>query len=387
MRPEPNSRPHSNELVDLSSPAEPRASTLSSRAAPPASPPHRSPLARGASDSARVRSSRIAGTGRYAPANVVTNHDLAKLVDTSDQWIVERTGIRERHIAAPGEASSDMAAAAARAALEAAGISASELDLIIVATVTPDMPLPATAVFVQHKIGARSDCPAFDISAACAGFIYGLSIADRFIAGGAARHVLVIGVELLSRVLNWKDRTTCVLFGDGAGAAVVSRLSDEEMHEEQGRGLLSTHIFADGSQASALQIPAGGSAQPATHATVEAGLHYVHMMGQDVFKYAVRALSSASLTALDANGVGKDQVTWVVPHQANMRIIEAVSKRVGIELDRFVLNISRYGNTSSASIPIAFDEALRAGTIKQGDLVLMCALGGGFAWGSALLRL
>lgn len=329
-------------------------------------------------------STRIAGTGRYTPANVVTNHDLAKFVDTSDEWIAGRTGIRERHIAAAGETSSDMAAAAARAALEAAGIAASELDLIIVATVTPDKPLPATAVFVQHKIGARSDCPAFDIAAACAGFIYGLSIADRFIAGGAARNVLVVGVELLSRVVNWKDRTTCVLFGDGAGAAVLTRASTEG--PDAGRGLLSTHIFADGSQANALHIPAGGSAQPASHASVEAGLHYVHMMGQDVFKYAVRALSAASLTALDANGVSKDEVTWVVPHQANMRIIEAVSKRVGIELDRFVLNIARYGNTSSASIPIAFDEAARAGSIKPGDLVLMCALGGGFAWGSALLR-
>jgi 3-oxoacyl-[acyl-carrier-protein] synthase III len=326
--------------------------------------------------------SRIAGTGHYAPERVLTNRDLERIVDTSDEWIVERTGIRERHIAAEGEASSDMAAQAARRALEAAGISATELDLIIVATVTPDMQLPATAVLVQQKIGARSDCPAFDIAAACAGFIYGLSIGDRFLAGGAVRNVLVVGVELLSRVMNWKDRTTCVLFGDGAGAAVLTRVGEGDGES----GLLSTHIYADGSQAGALQIPAGGSARPATHATVEAGLHYVHMMGQDVFKYAVRALSSASLTALEANGVAREQVRWVVPHQANMRIIEAVAKRVGIELDRFVLNIARFGNTSSASIPIAFDEAIRAGTIRRGDLVLLCALGGGFAWGSALLR-
>jgi len=327
----------------------------------------------------RAVASRIAGTGHYGPERVLTNRDLEQMVDTSDEWIVERTGIRQRHIAAEGEASSDMAAHAARAALQAAGIEASELDLIIVATISPDAPLPSTAVLVQQKIGARNDCPAFDIAAACAGFIYGLSIADRFIASGSARHVLVVGVELLSRVINWKDRTTCVLFGDGAGAAIVTAPEGE-------RGLLSTHIYADGSQAAALRIPAGGSAQPASHATVDAGQHYVHMSGQDVFKYAVRALTSASLTALEANEIDKEQVAWVVPHQANLRIIEAVSKRVGIGLERFVLNIERFGNTSSASIPIALDEAIRVGKIKPGDLVLMCALGAGFAWGSALIR-
>ena len=329
--------------------------------------------------------SRIAGTGHYVPARVLSNRDLERMVDTSDAWIVERTGIRERRVAAEGEASSDMAAAAARQAIEAAGIQATELDLIIVATVTPDRPLPATAVFVQQKIGARNDCPAFDIAAACAGFIYGLSIADRFVAAGAARHVLVIGVELLTRVLNWKDRATCVLFGDGAGAAVVSALGDSG-RGDSGRGILSTHLYADGSQANALHIPAGGSACPASRVSVEEGLHYVHMAGQDVFKYAVRALSSASMTALEANGFTREDVQWVVPHQANMRILDAVSKRVGIGLDRFVLNLAKYGNTSSASIPIALDEARRAGTIRDGDHVLMCALGGGLAWGSALVR-
>jgi 3-oxoacyl-[acyl-carrier-protein] synthase-3 len=325
--------------------------------------------------------SRILATGHYAPDRILSNQDLERMVDTSDEWIVERTGIRERHIAAEGQASSDMAAEAARRALEAADVRAEELDLIIVATVTPDMPLPATAVFVQQKIGARSDCPAFDIAAACAGFIYGMSIADRFIAGGAKR-VLVVGVELLSRVMNWKDRTTCVLFGDGAGAAVIGPRTESDGE----RGILSTHLYADGSQAAALCIPGGGSRTPATVLSVEAGLHYVHMAGQDVFKYAVRALSSASLTAIEHNGVTKEEIKWVVPHQANLRIIEAVSKRVGIPLDRFVLNIARYGNTSSASIPIAFDEAVRAGTIQKGDLVLMCALGAGFAYGSALVR-
>jgi 3-oxoacyl-[acyl-carrier-protein] synthase III len=323
--------------------------------------------------------SRISGTGRYAPARVLTNHDLERMVDTSDEWIVERTGIRQRHLAAEGETTSDMAAAAAKAAIEAAGIAATEIDLIIVATITPDRPLPSCAVLVQQKIGARNDCPAFDIAAACAGFIYGMSIADRFIGTRAARHVLVIGVELLSRVMNWSDRTTCVLFGDGAGAAVITAAEDEG-------GILSTHLYADGSQANALQIPAGGSALPASHLTVESALHFVHMTGQDVFKYAVRALSSASTTALEANGVTKEQIRWVVPHQANLRIVEAVAKRLGIGIERFVLNISRYGNTSSASIPIALDEALRAETVKPGDLVLMCALGAGFAWGSALIR-
>jgi len=311
---------------------------------------------------------------------VLTNHDLEKMVDTSDAWIVERTGIRERHLAAEGEASSDMAAAAAKRALEQANLKATDLDLIIVATVTPDMPLPSTAVFVQDKIGARADCPAFDIAAACAGFIYGLSIADRFIVSGAAKHVLVVGVELLSRVIDWSDRTTCVLFGDGAGAAVLSAA------DSSGRGLLSTHIYADGSQASSLCIPGGGSKNPTTVASVEAGLHFVHMNGQEVFKYAVRALSSASTTALSANGYSAADIRWVVPHQANLRILDGVSKRVGVGLDRFILNLERFGNTSSASIPIALDEAARAGTVRPGDDILMCALGGGFAWGSALLR-
>ena len=323
---------------------------------------------------------RIAGTGHYVPTRVLSNADLERMVDTSDAWIVERTGIRERRVAGEGQASSDMAAEAAKRAIEAAGLTPRDIDLIIVATVTPDMPLPSTACFVQHKIGARPDCPAFDIAAACAGFLYGLSIADRFIATGGAKHVLVVGVELLTRVLNFRDRSTCVLFGDGAGAAVLSPA------EGDGRGLISTHIYADGAQTGSLFIPGGGSRTPASHATVDEGLHYVHMVGQDVFKFAVRALSSASVTALEHNGFSAADVTWVVPHQANMRILEQVSKRVGIGLDRFVLNLDKYGNTSSASIPIAFDEAVRAGTIRQGDTILMCALGGGLAWGSALLR-
>ena len=325
---------------------------------------------------------RIAGTGHYVPTRVLSNADLERMVDTSDAWIVERTGIRERRVAGEGQASSDMAAEAAKRAIEAAGLTPRDIDLIIVATVTPDMPLPSTACFVQHKIGARPDCPAFDIAAACAGFLYGLSIADRFIATGGAKHVLVVGVELLTRVLNFRDRSTCVLFGDGAGAAVLSPA------EGDGRGLISTHIYADGAQTGSLFIPGGGSRTPASHATVDEGLHYVHMVGQDVFKFAVRALSSASVTALEHNGFSAADVTWVVPHQANMRILEQVSKRVGIGLDRFVLNLDKYGNTSSASIPIAFDEAVRAGTIRQGDTINMhhVGVGGRHGLGSALLR-
>jgi 3-oxoacyl-[acyl-carrier-protein] synthase-3 len=321
------------------------------------------------------------GTGHYVPERVITNFDLEKMVDTSDAWITERTGIRERHVAAEGEASSDMAAAAARRAIEAAGISPAEIDLIIVGTISPDLPLPATAVYVQQKIGARNDCPAFDIAAACAGFIYGMSIADQFIGSGTAKYVLVVGVELLSRVLDWKDRSTCVLFGDGAGACVLGPANGD------GRGLYTTQLYADGSQADALKIPAGGSRLPASQATVEQRLHFVHMQGQDVFKYAVRALSAASLSAVEASGFSREEIQWVVPHQANLRILEAVSKRVGIGLDRFVLNLDRVGNTSSASIPIALDEAVRAGRIREGENLLMCALGGGFAWGSAIVRL
>ena len=326
-----------------------------------------------------VPHSRILGTGHYVPERVLTNQELEAKVDTSDEWIVSRTGIRERHIAAEGEATSDMASEAAKRALAAAGIEATDLDLIVVATVTPDMPLPSTACFVQSKIGARRDCPSFDIAAACAGFIYGLDLADKFVRTGAAKYVLVVGVELLSRVMNWDDRTTCVLFGDGAGAAIVGA-SDGE------RGLLSTHIYADGGFTQSLQIPGGGSVEPATASSVAQGRHTVHMIGQDIFKAAVKNLSAASKTALEQNDLTTDDVDWVVPHQANLRILGGVSERVGIPMIRFYLNLERYGNTSSASIPIALDEGVRAGEIKPGQTVLMCALGGGVAWGSAVMR-
>lgn len=331
----------------------------------------------GASDN--IPRTRILGTGRYLPEKVLTNFDLEKLVETSNDWIIERTGIRERHVAADHEASSDMASEAAKRALKASGVDARDIDLIIVSTVTPDMPLPATAMFVQQNIGARADCPGFDLSAACAGFIYGLSLADSMIKSGSARYVLLVGVELLTRVMNWKDRTTCVLFGDGAGAVILGPSAGD------GRGILSTHIYADGSLAGALCIPGGGSRLPNTPETLAEGKHLVHMIGKDVFKFAVKALASASNTAIEHNGLRPEDIHKVVPHQANIRIIEGVSKRCGIPMERFYINIDRIGNTSSASIPIALDEALEAGAIEAGNNIVFCALGGGIAWGSALV--
>lgn len=324
--------------------------------------------------------SRILGTGRYTPERVVTNADLEKVVDTSDTWISERTGIRRRHIAAEREVTSDMAAAAARKALEAAGLNAADLDMIIVGTISGDTPVPSCAVHVQQKIGADG-IPAFDISAACAGFLYGLTIADQFIATGAANCVLVIGVELLSRILNWQDRATCVLFGDGAGAAILGPAKGD------GRGILATHLYTDGSLAGALHIPGGGCAEPITADGIERKRNKVHMVGQDVFKVAVKNLTSASTTAMKASGLTSAELNWVVAHQANLRIITLVSDRLGFPLEKFVLNIEEYGNTSSASIPIALDEAVRDGRIQPGHNVLFCALGAGISWGSAVVRM
>jgi 3-oxoacyl-[acyl-carrier-protein] synthase-3 len=322
--------------------------------------------------------SRIAGTGSYAPSRELTNRELESMVETTDAWITERTGIKSRRIAAEGESTSDMAAEAARRAIKSAGIDARDLDLIIVATVTGDMPLPSTAVRVQQKIGA--ECAAFDLAAACAGFCYSLRLADLHVRSGLAEHVLVVGVELLSRVIDWTDRGTCVLFGDGAGAVVVSKSIVE------GRGILGTHIFADGSGADALRIPAGGSVAPASAATVADKGHFVQMRGSEIFKCAVKNLVSASEIAIATAGLTSADVDWVVPHQANGRILSAVADRLAMPMDRFYLNLERYGNTSSASIPIALDEAVREGKIREGQTVLFCALGGGIAWGSALLR-
>jgi 3-oxoacyl-[acyl-carrier-protein] synthase III len=321
---------------------------------------------------------RIIGTGRYAPARICTNADLEKMVDTTDAWITERTGIKERHIAAPGELTSDMAAAASMRAIEMAGVQPTDIDMIIVGTISGDVQMPATATFVQEKIGARA-CPAFDLSAACAGFIYGLSIGEKFVATGAARYVLVVGVELLSRVLDWTDRTTCVLFGDGAGAVVLGP-SDGD-----GRGIRSTRLYAAGKHASSLIIPGGGSKHPPSAETVEKRLHFVKMNGPDIFKAAVKYLCSSAKLAVDELGLQPEQIDWVVPHQANLRILDQVSQRIGVPMSRFYLNIDRYGNTSSASVPMALDEAVRNGLITQGQTLLFCALGAGVSWGTAVV--
>jgi len=329
--------------------------------------------------------SRILGTGHYLPPTVRTNLDLEKMVDTSDTWITERTGIRERRIAHDGLVTSDMAANAAKNALDAAGVRAEQLDMIIVGTVTGDMPMPATAAFVQQKIGAPS-CPAFDLSAACAGFVFGLSIADQFIRTGQLRHILVVGVELLSRVLDWTDRSTCVLFGDGAGAAVLGP-SDARESDAKPRGVLSTAIHTDGALATSLWIPGGGSVNPTSHATVDQKLQYVHMKGQDIFKVAVKNLLATSRDALERAGMTKTDIDWVCAHQANKRIIDQVVSRVEVPAEKVLMNIDRVGNTSSASIPILLDENVRAGRVKAGDTVLMCALGAGISWGSAIVRM
>jgi 3-oxoacyl-[acyl-carrier-protein] synthase-3 len=327
-----------------------------------------------------IPKSRILGTGHYAPDRVVSNADLEKIVDTSDTWIAGRTGIRRRHLAADGEVTSDMAAAAARRALEAAGLNAADLDMIIVGTISGDTPMPSCAVSVQQKIGA-DEIPAFDISAACAGFLYGLTIADQFISTGAANCILVVGVELLSRILNWEDRTTCVLFGDGAGAVILGPSKGD------GRGVMSTRIFTDGSLAGALHIPAGGSAEPVTAEGLDRKRNKVHMVGQEVYKVAIKNLTSASTLVLKASGLTSAELDWVVAHQANLRIITQVAERLAFPIEKFVLNIDEYGNTSSASIPIALDEAVRDGRIRPGQTVLFCALGAGISWGSAIVRM
>ncbi|MCA9673187.1 MAG: ketoacyl-ACP synthase III [Myxococcales bacterium] len=326
-----------------------------------------------------MRRSRIAGVGRAVPEKVLSNFDLEKIVETSDAWITDRSGIKERRILADDLCTSDLAAEAGRKALAQAELEPKDIDMIIVGTVTPDMPMPATATFVQHKLGAPR-CPAFDISAACAGFIYGLSIADSFVGRGACERVLVVGVEILSRSLDWTDRTTCVLFGDGAGAAVVTASDDPE------RGIIDTLIASDGEQACHLEIPGGGTKHPATHDTVEKKLHFVHMNGRQIFTQAVRNMSSASSEILERNGLGPDDVNTVFAHQANIRILESVSQRTRIPMERFFNNIARYGNTSSASIPIAMSEAIEQDRVAKGDLFLLTALGAGVSWGSALVR-
>jgi 3-oxoacyl-[acyl-carrier-protein] synthase-3 len=325
--------------------------------------------------------SKITGTGSSLPEKILTNLDLERMVETSDDWITTRTGIKQRRIASEGQYTSTFAVEASRRALAMAGVKAEELDLIIIGTVTPDFPFPSTACIVQHELGAVN-ATAFDLSAACSGFIYGLSIADKYIRCGEAKKVLVIGAEVLSRVVDWTDRNTCVLFGDGSGAAVVEA-------SEGDSGILSSHIFSNGSYWDTLYQPACGNRNPATNENVlRERLSYIKMDGNDVFKHAVRAMEEAACTALVANGMGPADISLLIPHQANRRIIDATAKRLGIAADddRLFVNLHNYGNTSSASIPICIDEANRNGRIKAGDIVLLASFGGGFTYGSALMR-
>ncbi|OGU17667.1 MAG: 3-oxoacyl-ACP synthase [Geobacteraceae bacterium GWC2_53_11] len=322
---------------------------------------------------------RITGTGSALPGKILTNAELEQLVDTSDEWITTRTGIKERRIAAEGEYTSTFAAEAARRAMTMAGALPEEIDLIIVATVTPDFPFPSTACIVQDLLGA-SNATAFDLSAACSGFIYGLSIAEKYLRSGSARKILVIGSEILSRVVDWKDRNTCVLFGDGAGAVVLEG-------SEGDHSLLSTHTFSNGTHWNLLYQPGSGSRNPATDPrTIAEGRIYLTMEGNDVFKHAVRAMGEAAEAALAANSLSAADIGLLIPHQANQRIVDATSKRLGLGSDRVFTNLDRYGNTSSASIPIALDEANRQGVLKPGCKLMMVAFGGGFTYGSALVN-
>ncbi|MBH0182831.1 MAG: ketoacyl-ACP synthase III [Nitrospira sp.] len=321
--------------------------------------------------------SRITGTGLYAPAKVLTNADLERMVATSDEWIRERTGIRERHIADAGEACSDLAVQAGKRALAAAGLPAIELDMVLVATCTGDYPLPSTACLVQHQLGATK-AAACDIAAACCGFVYALSVADAYVKSGM-RHVLVIGSEVMSAITDWTDRNTCVLFGDGAGAAVVSA-SDGE------RGILSTHLRSDGNLNELIAVPGGGSRMPPSQKTIAERMQCIKMKGHETFKVAVRNLEEIARETLAANHLRVEDLDLYVPHQANLRILTAVMERLDLPAEKVMLNLDRYGNTSAASIPIALDEAVRAGRIRDGSLVMLGAFGAGLTWASAMIR-
>lgn len=321
---------------------------------------------------------KIVGVGAYAPKRILTNNDLEKMVETSDEWIVQRTGIRERHIAEDGEVTSDLAVRAAQQALERAGVEPDEVEFIIVGTTTGDMPFPSTANFVQHKLRAKR-AGSVDIWAACTGSVYSLSIAAQYIQTGKYRTVLAIGAETLSRISDWTDRGTCILFGDAAGAVVLRPSPDDS-------GIIDTDLYSDARYAELLYQPGGGSKHPASHETVDKRMHYVKMKGNEVFKVAVRMLGECALAILKKNGFRPDQVDLFIPHQANLRIIEAAAKRLQLPMGKVFVNIDRYGNTSAASIYVALEEAWSQGRIKPGDLLLFAAFGGGLTWGSALVR-
>lgn len=325
-----------------------------------------------------MQKSKIKGVGAHFPERVLTNEDLEEIVDTSDEWITKRTGIKKRRISGDDVASSDLAVEASEEAIEDAGINTGDIDLILVATVTPDMPFPSTACIVQKKLGLKN-LPAFDVSAGCTGFIYGLHIADSFVRAGKYENILLVGVESLSKITDWEDRSTCVLFGDAAGAVIVSPSDDES-------NILSTYVSADGELGHLLRMPAGGSKTPASQESVDKNLHCVQMEGNDVFKSAVRAMEEAALKGLERGGLSAEELDWLVPHQANIRIIDFLAKRLDLPKEKVVVTIEKYGNTSSASIPTSFHEAIQKGSITKGDNVLMVAFGAGFTWGSVLLQ-
>jgi 3-oxoacyl-[acyl-carrier-protein] synthase-3 len=319
--------------------------------------------------------SRIEGTGRYLPERILTNAELEKKVDTTDEWIRTRTGVEQRHVAAEDEKTSDLCLAAAKNAMEAAGITADEIDLIVVGTTTPDLIFPNVATIVQERLGIHG-CPAFSIEAACTGFIYALAVTDKFIRTGATKCALVIGAEVITKLVDWSDRSTCVLFGDGAGAVIV-KPSEEE-------GIISTHLGADGQYLDLLYYPVGVSSNLEKAGIVEEAR--ILMKGNEVFKVAVKTLGNVATEALEANGIDKSELDWLIPHQANLRIIQATAKRLGLPMDKVIQTVQIHGNTSAASVPLALDVAVRDGRIKRGQLLLLEGFGGGFTWGSILLR-
>ncbi|MFZ1744858.1 MAG: beta-ketoacyl-ACP synthase III [Nitrospirales bacterium] len=321
--------------------------------------------------------SLILGTGAYVPKRVLTNADLERMVETSDTWIIERTGIRERRVVDPGQACSDLAVEAAQRALIAADVAASEIDLILLATCTGDSPLPSTACLIQHRLGANR-AAACDISAACCGFIYALAIADAYVKNGM-RHVLVIGSEVMSAITDWTDRNTCVLFGDGAGAVVVGQGTE-------GSGILSTHLHANGGLSDMIQVPGGGSREPASKEVLQEKRCFIKMKGNETFKIAVKSMEEATKEALEANKLAMDDIDLFIPHQANMRILNAVGQRLGLAREKLMINLDRFGNTSAASIPLALDQAVREGRIHKGSVVLLAAFGAGLTWASAVVR-
>jgi 3-oxoacyl-[acyl-carrier-protein] synthase-3 len=317
-----------------------------------------------------MKHSRIVGTGSYLPEKILSNADLEKMIDTTDEWIFTRTGIRERHIVAENEFTSDLAVKAALQAIEVAQISPNDIDLIIIATTTPDRTFPSTACLVQEKLGIRNNCPAFDIQAVCSGFVFALATADNFIKSGAAQRALVIGADTMSRITDWTDRGNCILWGDGSGAVVLEASDDV--------GVISTHLHANGSYADLLMVEKGVSNQ--------SGLNTITMEGNAVFKVAVNTLDAIVDETLEANGMAKSDINWLVPHQANIRILQSTAKKLGMSMDQVVVTVDKHGNTSAASIPLALDVAVRDGRIKRGETILMEAFGGGFTWGSVLMK-